>query len=84
MHSPVKRTRTARGFQVVTLRDVDNVYYTLQQSSAIDDTDFGQSKPGSSFLWFDTDDKRIHLDRERVKGLVHILQKWLEDGTFDS
>jgi hypothetical protein len=80
----VAAERNARGFQVVTFKDVAHVYYKLQQSSVMDDTDSGQNKPGSSFLWLDTDGNRIHLDRVRVKGLVHVLQKWLEDGTFDS
>ena len=81
-HAAVERT--SRGFQVVKFRDANGVYFTLRQSSAIDDTDRGMSNPGSSFLWLDPASERIHLDRVRVKGLVHVLQKWLEHGTFDS
>jgi len=76
--------RNARGFQFVKFRDANGVYFTLQQSSVIDDTDRGMSNPGSSFLLLHAELDRIHLDRVRVKGLVHVLQKWLEDGTFDS
>lgn len=74
--------RTARGFQFVGLRDANGVYFTLQQSSAIDDTDRGMGNPGSSFVWLGSNDSRIHLHRTHVRKLVGVLQRWLDHGAF--
>lgn len=76
-------TKTDRGFQIVRFKDRGGVECTLQQSSAIDDTDRGMEQPGSSFVWLGGIDARMHLSRERVAELLPILSRWLETGKFE-
>ena len=42
---------TARGFERIDFLDAYGVECSLQQSSAIDDTERGVGNPGSSFVW---------------------------------
>lgn len=48
--------RTGRGFQYITFPDAYGHECSIQQSSAIDDTERGYEHPGSSFLWIGPDE----------------------------
>jgi len=74
---------TNRGFDCIEFRDAHRVKCSLQQSSAIDDTERGMENPGSSFLWLGTQIERMHLSRDQVTALVGHLQTWLELGSLD-
>lgn len=74
--------RTGRGFQVIRFNDANLKPCTLQQSSAIDDTERGMSNPGSSFVWLGQGDEHMHLHRDHVCELVEQLRHWLVNGTF--
>ncbi len=76
-------TKTPRGFECVEFYDSRDKPFELQQSSAIDDSDRGLRKPGSSFVLLGGSVARMHLDREQVKGLIARLECWLETGGFD-
>lgn len=73
---------TPRGFQVIRFADAHQMECSLQQSSAIDDTERGMSQPGSSFVWLGLGDERMHLHRDHVCDLVEQLRHWLVNGRF--
>lgn len=76
-------TTTDRGFQVVEFRDAYAYKCSLQQSSAIDNSNSGLNSPGSSFVWLGVDNSsRMHLSRTHVEGLIERLQNWLDTGSF--
>jgi len=80
--------KTERGFEVIEFMDSNLKKCSLQQSSAICfSDDRGWDNPGSSFVWLGIDEPkspvistRMHLNREKVQGLVERLQQWLETG----
>jgi hypothetical protein len=77
--------KTERGFAFVEFTDANGKECSLQQSSAIGDDDDAVDRPGSSFVWLGVDDeKRMHLNREQVKGLVKRLQQWLKTGKLEA
>jgi hypothetical protein len=43
--------KTHRGFEYIEFRDGNGDLCTIQQSSAIDNTEQGYDSPGSSYLW---------------------------------
>lgn len=47
---------TCRGFQIINFSDGNGAGCSIQQSSAIDDTDRGLENAGSSYLWLGPDD----------------------------
>ena len=78
--------RTSRGFQIITFDDANGKECELQQSSAIDDTERGLNKPGSSCVWLGVGcySERMHLHRDHVQELISVLQGWLKDGKLDA
>lgn len=73
---------TERGFELVKFQDVNDQACSLQQSSAMDDTQRGWEQAGSSNVWFGVDHVRMHLSREHVELLLPCLQRWLEKGSL--
>lgn len=51
-----KSTKTGRGFSVIAFRDAYDKECSLQQSSAIGDSEEAMENPGSSFVWLGVDD----------------------------
>ena len=82
------QTETPRGFGLVLFDDANGQKCSLQQSSAIGDTEDACDRPGSSFVWLGIDSgnpgARMHLDREQVAGLIERLQSWVDTGNFGS
>lgn len=56
-HIP-EATTTQRGFEVIHFDDSNCNKCSIQQSSAMDDTERGLNQPGSSFLWIGVDDPK--------------------------
>ena len=52
----IELARTHRGFQIGEFTDANGCQCSVQQSSAIDDTERGFSQPGSSYIWLGVDD----------------------------
>jgi hypothetical protein len=77
----MKVEKTNRGFEIIYFKDRYDMACSLQQSSAIDDTERGFENPGSSFIWLGSSE-RMHLDRETVTELIKHLKKWVETGKF--
>lgn len=75
-------TRTPRGFERADFADANGQPCSLQQSSAVDDTERGMNNPGSSFVWLGKGDERMHLHRNHVCDLVAHLRHWLVNGCF--
>lgn len=73
--------KTQRGFEIIKFLDQYEQECSLQQSSAIDNTERGFTKLGSSYVWFGTIE-RMHLSRDHVKELISHLQKWVDTGSF--
>lgn len=76
---------TSRGFERIDFTDCYNKDCSLQQSSAIRDSDI----PGASFIWLGPNDgaytnevDRMHLNREQVSQLVTYLVNWMNTGSF--
>lgn len=74
---------TERGFEIVEFEDSNGHVGSLQQSSAIDDTERGMQNPGSSFLWIGHPGSRLHLSRELVKELAEMMLRWAETGSME-
>ena len=82
-HPMVPIHQTGRGFDYGLFLDCNGEHCSIQQSSAIDDTERGLDHPGSSFLWLGIDpDHRMHLSREGVQVLVSLMQRWLATGSL--
>ena len=47
---------TNRGFGIVRFTDANGVQCSVQESSAIGDSEWAWDNPGSSYLWVGTDD----------------------------
>jgi hypothetical protein len=63
---------TARGFRIGTFRDRYGQACSIQESSlATEDA-----------IWLGPDPCRMHLTREQVRGLVHVLSDFLADGNL--
>lgn len=59
---PLGEVRTTpRGFQKIEFKDRYGVGCSIQQSSAIDDTERGRNQPGSSSLWLGIEDGDPHI-----------------------
>ncbi len=95
MLEPLKVGATSRGFELIEFEDRNGHKCSLQQSSAIDDTERGMEQPGSSMVWLGCDENayhsqtgepqspRMHLSREHVQALMPMLKRWLDDGSFE-
>lgn len=89
MSEEFKIDHTGRGFELIKFKDRYGAECSLQQSSL---ADFEQ--PGSSAIWFglcgnepkrhmgESLGMRMHLSFEQVKGLIPILQRWVDTGSF--
>lgn len=73
----MKVQKTEKGYLYIEFKDVNGQNCSLQQSSAIDHSERGFYKPGSSFVWLGMDDNRMHLDRDMVKKIICKLIKWV-------
>lgn len=62
-------TKTGRGFRMVEFTDANGHECTLQQSSAIGDTDEGWNNPGSSFVWLGVDDAQPQVMKSQAESL---------------
>ena len=73
---------TERGFEIIQFCDRNGEECSLQQSSAWLDND---AAPGASAVWLGRDEAgmRMHLDRSLVAQLIHVLQRWLDIGSFE-
>jgi hypothetical protein len=66
----IKFGKTSRGFAVTQFRDLYDIPCSLQEGSlATVDT-----------IWFGCDKARMHLNREQVKRLLPVLQRFVETG----
>lgn len=70
--------KTERGFQLIEFKDRYNQDCSLQQSSLAD-----AEPPGSSAIWFGTDESRMHLNYDLLIDLMPLLQNWLNHGSFE-
>ena len=76
--------KTERGFEFIKFTDHCLKDCSIQQSSAIDDTQRGMEQPGSSFLWLGREDgDRMHLHRDQVRQLCWVMQFWLQTGRLN-
>ena len=75
--------QTDRRFEFIEFKDRNRKPCTLQQSSAMDNTERGIQNPGSSFVWLGTEEDRMHLSRDQVQMLIGHLQAWMETGSLD-
>lgn len=73
----MKLKKTHRGFQYLEFTDRNGESCSIQQSSAIDDTNRGLKNPGSSFLWIGTEAYSMHVGRKMVFKIIKKLIKWL-------
>jgi hypothetical protein len=76
-------TYTDRGFERIDFKDCYGEECSLQQSSAIEDSDI----PGASFVWLGANNvsgraDRMHLNKEQVGELVAHLVNWMNTGSF--
>jgi hypothetical protein len=69
--------RTGRGFEIIHFADRNGKECSLQQSSL---ADFEQ--PGTSAVWLGIQNDRMHIDYEKAKKLVSVLQAWIDTGSF--
>lgn len=60
---------TGRGFKYVEFVDAYGYECSLQQSSAIGDTDEAMENPGSSFIWLGVDDGKPQVMKSQAKAL---------------
>lgn len=82
--------QTKRGFEFICFKDQYGHACSLQQSSAIDDTNKETKNPGSSYVWLGKDDSfesnmlsdRMYLSKDHVRKLIRYLQNWLDNGSF--
>lgn len=61
--------KTVRGFRYVEFVDAYGYECSLQQSSAIGDTDEAMENPGSSFIWLGVDDSKPQVMKSQAKSL---------------
>ena len=61
--------RTGRGFAVVKFEDAYGYECSLQQSSAIGDSDEAMDNPGSSFVWLGVDDGKPEVMKSQARSL---------------
>ena len=73
----IKVERTPRNFQIILFKDYNSEFCSLQQSSLA-----LYEPPGTSAIWLGVGDKRMHLNLERVKSLIGLLQHWVDEGEF--
>lgn len=76
-------SKTERGFEVLSFYDANQKACTLQQSSAMDNSERGGDTPGSSYVWLGVGSDRMHLHRDQVTELVYRLKNWIVGHTFD-
>lgn len=69
--------KTERGFELIEFNDRYGRGCSLQQSSLAD-----AEPPGSSAVWFGTDESRMHLHYDLVEELIPHLQSWLQTHSF--
>ncbi|MCR9201769.1 MAG: hypothetical protein NXI04_24245 [Planctomycetaceae bacterium] len=62
-------TKTGRGFKLVEFTDSYGYECSLQQSSAIGDTDEATENPGSSFIWLGVNDGKPQVMKSQAKAL---------------
>jgi len=88
--------KTARNFPIIYFKDCYSTECSLQMSSVILEAQEQDTlnNPGTSAVWLGCEDNafheasgqpvspRMHLDREQVAALIHVLQKWLRTGKF--
>lgn len=80
----MKIKRTERGFEIINFHDAFGDECSLQQSSAIGDTDHGLEFPGSSYIWFGKKSNRMHLSEKQIKELIPLLENWVKTGSFSN
>ena len=61
--------KTGRGFALVNFKDAYGYECSLQQSSAIGDSDEAMDNPGSSFVWLGVDDGKPQVMKSKAKSL---------------
>lgn len=61
--------QTGRGFKFVEFTDAYGYRCSLQQSSAIGDTDEAMDNPGSSFIWLGVDDGKPQVMKSQAAAL---------------
>jgi len=77
---------TSRGFEYIDFKDANGHGCSLQQSSAVDDTERGMEQPGSSFVWLGLENAdenvpdRMHLHRDQARELIVLLRHWVATG----
>ncbi len=80
--------KTDQGFSYGSFKDACGTPCSLQQSSAIDNTEEGfeegLANPGSSFLWLGKLNGRMHLNRVQVQELVDVMTAWLVTGRLET
>lgn len=62
-----KSTKTERGFEVIKFKDAYENECSLQQSSAIGDTDEAFENPGSSFVWLGVNDGKPQILKSKAQ-----------------
>lgn len=70
--SASKVKHTQRGFERIDFIDDYGKESSLQQSSLW----------GMEHIWLGQEVGRMHLSKDQVKGLVSVLENWLETGSF--
>lgn len=89
----IKKSKTARGFKILSFSDNNGVECSLQESSAAeechiwigcDDPNIKQGPPWKPFEIPDncTATTRMHLTRRQVKQLLPHLKKFVETGVL--
>lgn len=61
--------KTARGFELVKFTDAYGCECSLQQSSAIGDSEEAFGKPGSSFVWLGVDQRELRVLKSQAESL---------------
>lgn len=77
-----KSAKTGRGFSVIDFRDAYDKGCSLQQSSAIGDTEEAMEHPGSSFVWLGINDcspKIMKTDAQKLGLLTpgEVVSGWM-------
>ena len=73
----MKIEKTERGFELIKFKDIYGSECSLQQSSIA-----LCERPGTSAIWFGTEDNRMHINLELLKKLLPYLKNWVENGSF--
>jgi hypothetical protein len=69
--------RTARVFEMIRFADVFGAACSLEATTQ-------GEPPTASAIWLGIGERRMHLDRAKVEGLMAHLQHWLAHGTFQT